>query len=223
MTRPTLAPLHEAGAAAGPPVAPERAWKRVLDVVLAGVGLTLSAPLSLLAALAIKLEDGGPILYTQQRWGRGGEVFRVQKFRTMEVGDLVTVRPAAVNDGRVTRVGRVLRAMGMDELPQLLNIVRGDMSIVGPRALAVGELVSDGKGRLVEYQKIPGFRQRLVVRPGLTSLATLYIPKDSAPARKFRYDLLYIRRRSLWLDVRLITLSLWVSVRGKWESRGSKV
>lgn len=197
--------------------------KRTLDITLAIVGLILSSPLWALAALAIKLEDGGPVWYAQERWGRDGTVFRVHKFRTMATHNHGAVRQADANDGRVTRVGRLLRAMGIDELPQLVNIVRGEMSIVGPRALAVGELVQDGRGHLIDYQSVPGFHRRLVARPGLTSLATLYIPKDALPARKFRYDLVYIRRRSLWLDVRLIMLSLWVSFRGNWESRGSKV
>jgi len=96
------------------------------------------------------------------------------------------------------------------------------MSFVGPRSLAVGEIVKDEKGRVVRYEDMPGFRERLRARPGLTGLATIYIPKDSSPRRKFRYDLLYIRKQSFWLDLRLIVLSFWISFRGKWESRGKK-
>ncbi len=199
--------------------------KRLLDLTLAVLGLLLSAPLCLLVALAIKLEDGGPVLYSQWRWGRGGRKFLVRKFRTMvpDSDRRYGVRQASAGDRRVTRVGRLLRACGMDELPQLVNIVRGEMSLVGPRALAVGETISDGNGRYRTYENVPGYWERLVVRPGLTSLATVYLPKDAPPRAKFRYDLLYIRRRSFWLDLWLITLSFWITFRGRWEARQGKV
>jgi lipopolysaccharide/colanic/teichoic acid biosynthesis glycosyltransferase len=112
--------------------------------------------------------------------------------------------------------------MGLDELPQVINIFRGEMSFVGPRSLAVGEIVRDGRGNVVEYEDVPFFWERLSVRPGLTGLATVYLPKDVPPLRKFRYDLLYIRKQSFWLDLRLIFLSFWISFRGKWETRGKK-
>jgi lipopolysaccharide/colanic/teichoic acid biosynthesis glycosyltransferase len=112
--------------------------------------------------------------------------------------------------------------MGLDELPQVLNILRGDMSFVGPRSLAVGENVMNMKGQTVQYENITGFRERLSVRPGLTGLATIYIRKDSPPERKFRYDLLYIRKQSIWLDIHLIALSFWISFRGTWETRSKK-
>lgn len=195
--------------------------KRLLDLALATAMLLASAPIWLLVALAIKLEDGGPVFYYQERWGRGGFVFKVRKFRTMVQN--AGLRQAEKNDSRITRVGRFLRACGMDELPQILNIWRGEMSFVGPRALAVGELVRDTTGRYSSYELVPGFWDRLAVRPGLTGIATIYIPKDAAPRRKFRYDLLYIRRRSFWLDLRLILLSFWISFRGKWETRERKL
>ena len=97
------------------------------------------------------------------------------------------------------------------------------MSFVGPRSLAIGEIVKDEKGEIIKYEDIPGFRERLHVRPGLTGLATIYIPKYSPPRRKFRYDLLYIRKQSFWLDLRLIALSFWISIRGKWETRDKKI
>ncbi|MBW1717674.1 MAG: sugar transferase, partial [Deltaproteobacteria bacterium] len=124
---------------------------------------------------------------------------------------------------RITRVGRILRSTGLDELPQLINIFKGEMSFVGPRSLAVAEIVQDEKGHVVNYEDISGFYERLSVRPGLTGLATIYIPKDAPPRRKFHYDLLYIRKQSLWLDLRLIFLSFWISFRGKWETRGKKM
>lgn len=195
--------------------------KRTLDLALAGFMLFCSAPVWLLTALAIKLEDGGPVFYHQERWGRGGQIFRVRKFRTMVQN--AGLRQAERNDRRITRVGRFLRACGLDELPQLLNIWAGDMSFVGPRALAVGELVRSPSGELVSYETVPGFWERLAVRPGLTGIATIYIPKDAPPRRKFRYDQLYIRQQSLLLDLWLIGLSFWISFRGKWETRERKL
>jgi lipopolysaccharide/colanic/teichoic acid biosynthesis glycosyltransferase len=97
------------------------------------------------------------------------------------------------------------------------------MSFVGPRSLAVGEIVHDETGTRIAYEEVHGFRERLAVRPGLTGLATIYIPKDVSPRRKFRYDLLYIRRQSFALDLRLLVLSFWISFRGKWETRAKKL
>ncbi len=199
--------------------------KRPLDVALSFIMMVLSLPVSIPIALAIKLEDGGPVFYRQERWGRNGTRFRAYKFRTMvpDSDKKFGIRQAAENDPRITRVGRLLRAMGLDELPQIINIFSGDMSFVGPRSLAVGEIVRDEDGNTVDYEDVPGFRERLQVRPGLTCLAVIYIPKDSAPRRKFQYDLLYIKRQSFGLDLRLITLSFWISFRGRWETRGRKV
>ncbi len=199
--------------------------KRPLDIILSTVMLLLSVPVSLPIALAIKLEDGGPVFYRQERWGKGGTRFRVYKFRTMvpDADQKFGLKQAAENDHRITRIGRILRAMGLDELPQILNILIGEMSFVGPRSLAVGEIVKDDNGEQLQYEHIPGFRKRLSIRPGLTGMATIYIPKDASPHRKFRYDLFYIRRQSIWLDLHLIALSFWISFRGKWETRSSKI
>jgi lipopolysaccharide/colanic/teichoic acid biosynthesis glycosyltransferase len=196
--------------------------KRPLDVMLAAVGMLLSSPIWFVAAVAIKLGDRGPVLFKQSRWGRGGEIFKVYKFRTMKVApEDAPIEQAVVNDRRVTRVGKVLRGMGIDELPQFINILKGDMSFVGPRALAVGEsVVIDGSR--VEYEDIPGFKERLAVRPGLTGPSTIYMPKDSAPEDKFKTDLRYVEEQSFLLDLKLIILSFWISIRGQWESREKK-
>ena len=137
--------------------------KRPLDIILSGIMLFLSVPVSLPIALAIKLEDGGPIFYRQERWGRGGTRFGVYKFRTMlpDADQRFGLKQAAENDHRITRIGRILRAMGLDELPQILNILIGEMSFVGPRSLAVGEIINDNKGARIQYEDIPGFRERL--------------------------------------------------------------
>src|SRR5687768_10661053 len=132
--------------------------KRPFDFIVASIGLTLSAPLWAIIALAIKLNDGGPIFYEQERWGRDGRIFRVRKFRTMIPA--ADARPAQDNDERVTRVGTWLRATGMDELPQLLSICKGDMSLVGPRALAVDERYRDAGGHDVAYHDVAGFSER---------------------------------------------------------------
>lgn len=207
------------------PTVKEPLLKRPLDLTLALIMIILSLPVSLLIALAIKLEDRGPIFYRQERWGRGGYPFKAYKFRTMipDSDKKYGITQATANDHRITRIGKFLRATGLDELPQILNVWKGEMSFVGPRALAVGEKILSHNGRYNHYDHIPGFYQRLAVRPGLTSIATIYIPKDAPPRRKFRYDLLYIRKLSFWLDIRLILLSYWISFRGKWETRGEKV
>jgi lipopolysaccharide/colanic/teichoic acid biosynthesis glycosyltransferase len=134
---------------------------------------------------------------------------------------LFGVRQATEGDQRVTRVGRFLRATGMDELPQLLNILRGEMSFVGPRALSTSE--RDRHGELIRYEQTPGFAERLLVRPGLTGLATIYLPKDTPSDVKFQTDLQYVRGLSFWLDVRLVALSFWISFRGRWEARQAKI
>jgi len=184
----------------------------------------VASPVLGLAALAKKLEDGGPILYRQRRVGRDGRDFDLLKLRTMIV-DAERRGPGwAVDkdDPRITRVGRLLRATAMDELPQLLNIFRGDMSFVGPRALRPEEIDVNSAGLSVPLAAIPGFAERCAVPPGLTGIAQIYAPRDVSRRQKFRFDLLYIRRRSFVLDLRLILLSFWITMRGTWEAREKK-
>jgi lipopolysaccharide/colanic/teichoic acid biosynthesis glycosyltransferase len=197
--------------------------KRALDILLASFGLAASAPLWLVLAAAIKAEDSGPVFYQQERVGRGGRAFRALKFRSMrpDAEALTGAVQATAADPRITRAGRLMRATAMDELPQLWNILRGDMSFVGPRALRPGEIEADG-GRLVRLEEVPGFEHRIKVRPGLTGLAQIYAPRDIARRQKFRYDRLYVARRSWMLDIRLILLSFWISLLGTWEARGRK-
>jgi lipopolysaccharide/colanic/teichoic acid biosynthesis glycosyltransferase len=198
--------------------------KRLLDVLLAGSGLIVSSPLWALIAVAIKLDSPGPIFYGQPRVGKGGRTFRVLKFRSMidDAERVVGPKQADAHDPRVTRVGRVLRATAMDELPQLWNIFRGDMSFVGPRALRPEEIDVDGRGKAVALDEIPGFAARPAVAPGLTGVAQIYAPRDVSRRHKFRFDRVYIRRQSFALDVRLILLSFWITLRGSWEARGRK-
>jgi len=199
--------------------------KRCLDILLASLGLLLSSPLWAVLAALVKLEDGGPVFYSQERVGQGGRVFRAWKFRSMVIDaeKYVGARQAAHNDPRITRIGRIMRASAMDELPQLWSIFVGDMSFVGPRALRPGEIEVLGTGVLEPLEAVPGYMDRCRVRPGLTGVAQVYAPRDIPRRNKFRYDRLYIARQSLWLDVRLITLSFWITFRGRWETRGAKL
>ena len=207
-----------------PAPVPPPLMKRTFDTLLSGFGLVLSAPVWAAAAAAIKIDDGGPIFFRQARVGQNGSTFTVLKFRSMVVNADRDhgLRQAAAGDARITRVGRLMRATAMDELPQLVNIFKGDMSFVGPRALMPGEIETGGDGRLVPMEAIEGYRERTAVQPGLTGIAQIYAPRDVTRRHKFRYDRLYVKRRSFWLDIRLILLSFWISMRGTWEHRQQK-
>jgi len=198
--------------------------KRAFDVCLSFMGLALSSPLWAIIAGAIRIEDGGPVFFTQARVGLGGLPFRAFKFRSMAVdAHGLSARQASARDPRVTRVGALLRATAMDELPQLWNIFKGDMSFVGPRPLMPGEIEVRGDGRNVPLDAVPGYEARHSVRPGLTGLTQVFAARDVRRASKFRLDLVYIRRASLWLDLRLVALSFWITFRGRWEHRGPKL
>ncbi|MGH8635820.1 MAG: sugar transferase [Burkholderiales bacterium] len=208
----------------GPAPAPAPRMKRLFDASLAGVGLVLSAPVWAVAAALVKLEDGGPVFFRQERVGQNGRTFDVLKFRSMVVHAERDHGPlqASAGDARVTRVGRFMRATAMDELPQLVNIFKGDMSFVGPRALRPGEIEARGDGSVVAMEDVEGYAERTAVQPGLTGIAQIYAPRDVTRRQKFRYDRVYVKRRSFWLDIRLILLSFWISLRGTWEHRQRK-
>ena len=193
-------------------------WKRAFDMLLSGVGLIASMPLWAVIALAVKFDDGGPVFYSQPRVGKNCREFISRKFRSMVANSDRTVGavPASRNDPRITRVGRVLRATAMDELPQLWNIFRGDMSFVGPRPEWT-ELVERFR------REIPSFDLRHSVRPGLTGLAQVYGHSELSRRKKLHYDLLYIRRRNTWLDFRLVLVSFLVTFAGDWETRSPKL
>ncbi len=190
--------------------------KRLLDVVLSLIGLALTAPAWVLIPIAIKLEDGGPVLYRDTRLGEGGEPFQLLKFRTMvPANDLPNVKGHPPGE-LVTRVGSVLRPTALDELPQLINVLRGEMSLVGPRAAPPEERAEDFEGRARSLDEVRGFRERLSIRPGLTGLAQTRAPRDVTYRTKFRYDRFYVENRSLWLDLKLILYSVVISLLGKW-------
>lgn len=199
--------------------------KRLFDITLSSVGILLSFPLWLLFGLLIWLEDRGPVFYTQERVGKDGKFFKVLKIRSMVKDAEKESGPvqAQENDPRVTRVGRILRSMAMDELPQLINILKGDMSFVGPRALRPAEREVNFNPRGKPFHQLPGYRERHTVRPGLTGAAQVYLPSDTPLSQKLRYDILYIQGRSFWQDLKLIFLSFWISFRGKWGTKQNKI
>ncbi len=152
--------------------------KRFFDIFLSSIGIIGSSPLWILFSLAILLEDGWPIFYTLERVGRNGRIFKAIKFRSMIKGAEKDTGPvqAVENDSRVTKVGRLLRATAMDELPQLLNILRGDMSFVGPRALRPQEREVHGSPDEMNIEDVPGYKEKLTARQGLTGVAQVYFP-----------------------------------------------
>lgn len=198
--------------------------KRIFDFALALIGLFLSLPLWVLLTFMIWLEDGWPIFYAQDRVGKDGVIFAGFKFRSMRYAAEQGLGPvqAKESDIRSTKLGRILRVTAMDELPQLWNIVKGDMSFVGPRALRPVEIdINDQELRGI--WEFPGFAERSKVRPGLTGVAQILAPRDISRAEKFKYDIWYIRNRSFWLDMRLIFLSFFITFLGRWEKREGKL
>jgi lipopolysaccharide/colanic/teichoic acid biosynthesis glycosyltransferase len=169
---------------------------RIADAALAGVGLALSSPVLAAAALAIKLDDGGPVLYRQRRVGLNGDEFDLVKLRTMEVGAEHRGAGFAVNEGdpRITRAGRVLRRLSLDEIPQLWNVVRGDMSLIGPRPT-------------LSYQVeryTPRQRRRLEVKPGITGWAQIHGRARLPWEERIELDVWYVENRSPWLDLKIL-------------------
>lgn len=194
--------------------------KRAFDLAVLFVAHALLLPVWIIIWIVIPasivLFDSRPVFYRQQRIGKGGKVFTVVKFRTMipNAEGVTGSVWAGVDDPRLTRIGRVLRKTGLDELPQVLSILKGDMSFVGPRAERpdLHQLIS---------QEIPEFEQRLAVKPGLTGFAQLNGDYDLSPPDKLRYDLDYIRNRSLRLDAWLIIRSALRTLGLGWDKRGN--
>ena len=194
-------------------------YKSWFDITILVLAHLLFFPLFLLLwtgiPILIWLEDRGPVFYKQQRVGKNGRIFSILKFRTMVI-DAERRGPAWTTEGdpRVTRVGRLLRRTALDELPEVLNIWKREMSFVGPRALDVEEQQS-------LEQVVPGFEKRLQVLPGLTGLAQVYDPTDDAHD-KLRYDSEYLQCMSPWLDMKLLVLSLRNTLVAKWDRRHGK-
>lgn len=188
-------------------------FKRVFDVILSAIGSVMVIPIIGFTALVIKIVSPGPIFYAQERVGLGGEVFKIYKLRTMALDAEKHTGPvwAKENDPRLIKFGKMIRKLHIDELPQLFNVLRGEMSIVGPRPerpLFVAEL----SGKISDYEK------RINVKPGITGLAQVWHKYDETLAdvrKKVKYDLLYIREMCLMVDLRILYRTMIVSARGK--------
>ena len=184
----------------------QRIAKRALDIFVAGVGLVLASPVMLIAAIAIKIGDGGPVFFRQDRMTDHGKIFKLIKFRSMKVGAEKLNMSAAEADERITPVGDVLRRYRLDELPQLFNVLHGEMAIVGPRP----EMLPN----VEKYKKeLPSFTYRERVKAGLTGYAQIEGKYNTSPKDKLMLDLMYIESFSLWLDVKLIFRTLTVFFR----------
>jgi len=172
-----------------------RAVKRAMDMVLAGTALAAGWPFLAALAILIRIDSPGPVLFRQERAGRGMRPFTVYKFRTMRAdADPYDVSPMGREDARLTRLGRWLREMTLDELPQLWNVLKGDMSIVGPRPLYMSQACQFNERQ----------RRRLEVRPGLTGLAQFLGRGEIPHEQKLELDVQYVERWGLWLDLKII-------------------
>lgn len=180
----------------------ERAAKRILDLVVSGIGIIVTAPLMLLIAILVKAYDGGPVFYFQDRLTYGGKEFRICKFRSMCVdSEKNGARLASKHDARITPVGKVLRNLHLDELPQLFNVFKGDMALVGPRPERL-EIMKEYE------QEIPEFHYRLKVKAGLTGYAQVYGKYNTTPYDKLKLDLFYIENYSFLLDIKLLFMTV---------------
>ena len=180
----------------------QRAAKRVLDIIVSGLGIIVSSPIMLIIAIAVKAYDGGPVFYLQDRLTYQGKKFRIRKFRSMCVdSEKNGARLASKHDSRITPVGHVLRNLHLDELPQLFNVFMGDMSLVGPRP--------ERDVIMQEYeQEIPEFHYRLKVKAGLTGYAQVYGKYNTTPYDKLKLDLFYIENYSFLLDIKLLFMTV---------------
>ena len=188
----------------------EKVIKRLVDLVFSILVLIFSAPLMLLLPLIIKLESKGSILYKQKRVGLKEKIYEVYKFRSMLENAEAETGPvlARQNDERVTKVGGFLRKFHLDELPQFLNILKGEMSLVGPRP--------ERPAFVKEFNReIRGYSRRFVVKPGITGLAQLYGRYETSAEKKLKYDLAYVNNWSLGLDLKILFLSLEIILRGR--------
>lgn len=179
----------------------QRFAKRTMDIVLSSIAIIISSPILLLIAASIKLYDRGPVFYTQERLTRDGEIFRIIKFRSMRMdSEKDGAQLARKDDDRITPVGRIIRRTHFDELPQIFNILKGEMSFVGPRP--------EREEIAHEYEQvIPEFSFRLKVKAGLTGYAQVYGKYNTTPYDKLKLDLTYIENYSFWLDIKLMLMT----------------
>lgn len=181
----------------------QRFWKRFIDIICSLILIVITSPLMILTALAVKLYDGGPILYKQVRCTLGGKEFKIMKFRSMSVDAEKDgkARLASKHDTRITPVGKFIRVCRLDELPQLFNILKGDMSFIGPRP--------ERPEIIAQYMEImPEFKFRMRVKAGLAGYAQVYGKYNTTPYDKLKLDLYYIENYSIWMDIKLMFLTL---------------
>jgi len=183
-------------------------YQRVFDVLLSTIGIMMSIPFIVIFGIAVKLDSPGPVFYTQERVGKGGRRFKVIKLRSMiRDAEKNGAQWAEKDDPRVTRVGRFIRKTRIDELPQFINVLRGDMSIIGPRP--------ERPEFVIEFNEhIPGFIERLCVRPGLTGWAQVNGGYEITPEEKLALDLYYIENRNPKLDLLILVKTLQVVFTG---------
>jgi len=189
--------------------------KRFLDIALSLLAIILLLPVFVVIAIAIRLTSKGPVIFKQERAGKNGKPFVFYKFRTMKLDvDPFGPSPKSGKDPRLTKVGRFLREYSLDELPQLLNVLKGDMSIVGPRPLYVSQI-----SEWSDYHK-----QRLMVKPGLTGLSQIRGRASLTQEAKLDLEVEYVKKRSLWLDIKIIFLTIAVvfGKKGVYEKRYSE-
>ena len=175
--------------------------KRLVDLLIGSIGMLISLPFILVVAIAIKLEDGGPVFFKQQRITRYNTMFDVYKLRSMKVN--ASIEEAKKDDDRITKVGKIIRKLRIDELPQFINILKGDMSIVGPRPdnmYIKSQIIDD----------MPQYDYRVKVKGGLTGYAQIYGKYNTHPSQKLIFDLEYINNYSVWKDIQLIFQTLTV-------------
>lgn len=182
------------------------AVKGTFDVLFSFAGLIISSPVIIIAVILISMETEGPVIYTQERVGKDGQPFMIYKLRTMYYNaEQDGACWAQKNDPRVTKVGRLLRKTRIDELPQFINVLRGEMSLVGPRP--------ERAQFIKEFSReLPEFSGRLVVKPGLTGWSQVNGGYELSPAEKLEKDLFYIRNRSVLLDLKIILKTVWIVV-----------
>ena len=183
-------------------------YQRVLDIVLSVIGLLIGIPLMVIFGILIKVEDNGPITYKQERLGKGGKKFYIYKLRSMRTdAEKFGAQWAEKDDPRITKVGKFIRKTRIDEIPQLFNILKGDMSIIGPRP--------ERPSFTEEFnQEIPGFINRLAVKPGLTGWAQVNGGYEITPEEKLREDIFYIKNRSILLDLKILFKTVKVVLTG---------
>jgi len=190
-----------------------RLFKRILDIVGSLMALIVFSPLMLIVAILVKLTSKGPVIYSQTRVGKDGKLFQIYKFRTMKQDAEKETGPvwAVIGDSRLTPIGGFLRKTHIDELPQFINVLKGDMSIIGPRP--------ERPVFVEEFKKlIPDYEKRLTVKPGITGLAQVWHRYDETihdVQKKLKYDLLYIKKMCLWSDIRIIFRTFRVVITGE--------